>query len=72
MNDGYHFFIQLSRTNCFDFLCILFSIVFSLGVLYRSASVGKMFKNKFTTATGKAIDTEQIFGINSIGRKPIG
>ena len=55
-----------------DFLFIRCSIIFSFGVLYRKANVGRMFRNKFTTATGKAIDTEQTFGINNIGRKPMG
>ena len=52
-----------------DFLFIRCSIIFSFGVLYRKANVGRMFRNKFTTAIGKAIETAQIFGINSMGRK---
>ena len=55
-----------------DFFFILFNINFSFGVLYLNASVGKMFKNKLTTATGNAMENAQMFGINNIGRKPIG
>ena len=34
--------------------------------------VGSTFKNKFTTATGSAIEKAHTFAINSIGKKPIG
>ena len=31
-----------------------------------------MFKNKLTAATGSAIEIAHTFGINNIGKKPIG
>ena len=43
-----------------------------MGVLYLSASVGKIFKNKLTIATGSAIVSEQVFGNVSIAKKPMG
>ena len=66
------FYLYTSTRSALRFRFMRFSIACSFGVLYRSASVGKMFKNKLTIATGKAIESAHIFGINSIGRKPIG
>jgi hypothetical protein len=56
----------------FAFLFILINIDFSFGVLYLSASVGSMFKNRFTTATGMAIVNLHTPLTVSIAKNPIG
>ena len=55
-----------------SFLFSLLSTAASIGVLYLSARVGKIFRNKFTIAIGSAIVRAQTFGRVSIAKKPMG
>ena len=55
-----------------DLFLILVNRDFNCGVLYLSASVGRIFKNKLTIATGRAMENAHTLGMNSIGKKPIG
>jgi hypothetical protein len=55
-----------------DFRFSLCRTDFSIGVLYLSASVGNMFKNRFTAEIGNAtVKTQTPFNV-SIAKKPMG